>query len=106
MTENANKSLQPTPVGRLSSAFAVDIARPAWLSSRHHAPIASGADFFSGSCTASFWWWDFVSSRCGYEESRIVEDWWLDFFGRSSYFMFAACGYLDLFRMPEGFQIF
>jgi hypothetical protein len=28
-----NKSLQPTPVGRLSSAFAVDIAVPAWLSS-------------------------------------------------------------------------
>ena len=25
-------SLQPTPVGRLSSAFAVDIIRPAWLS--------------------------------------------------------------------------
>jgi hypothetical protein len=29
---SANKS-QPTPVGRLSSAFAVDIAHPAWLSS-------------------------------------------------------------------------
>jgi hypothetical protein len=28
-----NKSLQPTPVGRLSSAFAVDITHPAWLSS-------------------------------------------------------------------------
>ena len=28
-----NQSLQPTPVGRLSSAFAVDITRPAWLSS-------------------------------------------------------------------------
>src|SRR5208283_819999 len=28
-----NNSLQPTPVGRLSSAFAVDIAHPAWLSS-------------------------------------------------------------------------
>lgn len=27
-----NNSLQPTPVGRLNSAFAVDIARPAWLS--------------------------------------------------------------------------
>jgi hypothetical protein len=27
-----NNSLQPTPVGRLSSAFAVDIAAPAWLS--------------------------------------------------------------------------
>ncbi len=26
-------SLQPTPVGRLSSAFAVDIMGPAWLSS-------------------------------------------------------------------------
>jgi hypothetical protein len=26
-------SLQPTPVGRLSSAFAVDITAPAWLSS-------------------------------------------------------------------------
>jgi hypothetical protein len=30
---SANNSLQPTPVGRLSSAFAVDIASPAWLSS-------------------------------------------------------------------------
>ena len=29
----ANKSLQPMPVGRLSSAFAVDITAPAWLSS-------------------------------------------------------------------------
>lgn len=29
----ANKSLQPMPVGRPSSAFAVDIFRPAWLSS-------------------------------------------------------------------------
>jgi len=28
-----NNSLQPTPVGRSSSAFAVDIAAPAWLSS-------------------------------------------------------------------------
>ena len=28
-----NNSLQPTPVGRLSSAFAVDITAPAWLSS-------------------------------------------------------------------------
>jgi hypothetical protein len=28
-----NNSLQPTPVGRLSSAFAVDITTPAWLSS-------------------------------------------------------------------------
>jgi hypothetical protein len=28
-----NQSLEPTPVGRFSSAFAVDIARPAWLSS-------------------------------------------------------------------------
>jgi hypothetical protein len=27
-------SLEPTPVGRFSSAFAVDIAHPAWLSSR------------------------------------------------------------------------
>jgi len=30
----ANHSLQPTPVGRVSSAFAVDITGPAWLSSR------------------------------------------------------------------------
>jgi hypothetical protein len=30
---SANNSLQPTPVGRLGSAFAVDIIRPAWLSS-------------------------------------------------------------------------
>ena len=29
----ANNSLQPMPVGRLSSAFAVDILHPAWLSS-------------------------------------------------------------------------
>jgi len=28
----ANNSLQPAPVGRLSSAFAVDITGPAWLS--------------------------------------------------------------------------
>ena len=28
-----NTSLEPTPVGRLSSAFAVDIFHPAWLSS-------------------------------------------------------------------------
>jgi hypothetical protein len=28
-----NNSLQPMPVGRLSSAFAVDIRHPAWLSS-------------------------------------------------------------------------
>jgi hypothetical protein len=28
-----NNSLQPMPVGRLSSAFAVDITAPAWLSS-------------------------------------------------------------------------
>ena len=28
-----NKSLEPMPVGRFSSAFAVDITRPAWLSS-------------------------------------------------------------------------
>ena len=27
-----HKAPQPTPIGRLSSAFAVDIARPAWLS--------------------------------------------------------------------------
>ncbi len=27
-----NQSLQPTPVGHLSSAFAVDITGPAWLS--------------------------------------------------------------------------
>jgi hypothetical protein len=32
-TETPNKSLQPTPVGRLSSAFAVDILHPVWLSS-------------------------------------------------------------------------
>ena len=35
-----DQALQPTPVGRFSSAFAVDIARPAWLSSgryRHYA---------------------------------------------------------------------
>ena len=31
--ETPNNSLQPMPVGRLSSAFAVYIARPAWLSS-------------------------------------------------------------------------
>jgi hypothetical protein len=30
---SANNSLQPTPVGRFSSAFAVDITVPAWLSS-------------------------------------------------------------------------
>ena len=34
-----NKSLQPTPVGRLGSAFAVDIAAPAWLSSRRSAAL-------------------------------------------------------------------
>ena len=28
----SDNSLQPMPVGRLSSAFAVDIASPAWLS--------------------------------------------------------------------------
>jgi len=72
---------------------------------RHHGTIASRADFFSGSCAASFWWWDFVGSWCGYKESRIVEDWWLYFIGRSSYFMFAACGRIDLFWMAEGFQI-
>jgi hypothetical protein len=32
-TTPSNKSLEPTPVGRLSSAFAVDITSPAWLSS-------------------------------------------------------------------------
>ena len=32
-TKAANHSLQPTPVERLSSAFAVDILNPAWLSS-------------------------------------------------------------------------
>jgi hypothetical protein len=31
MTLPPNHSLQPTPVGRLSSAFAVDIIGPAWL---------------------------------------------------------------------------
>jgi len=29
----SNTALEPTPVGRLNSAFAVDIAAPAWLSS-------------------------------------------------------------------------
>jgi hypothetical protein len=33
MTMPPNNSLQPTPVGRLISAFAVDITGPAWLSS-------------------------------------------------------------------------
>jgi hypothetical protein len=28
----SNNSLQPTPVGAVSSAFAVDITCPAWLS--------------------------------------------------------------------------
>jgi hypothetical protein len=32
MKTQANKTLQPTPVERLSSAFAVDILNPAWLS--------------------------------------------------------------------------
>jgi hypothetical protein len=34
LTEPSNKSPEPTPVGRFSSAFAVDITHPAWLSSR------------------------------------------------------------------------
>jgi hypothetical protein len=33
VTTWSNNSLQPMPVGRLSSAFAVDIIAPAWLSS-------------------------------------------------------------------------
>ena len=37
ISQRSNKSLQPMPVGRLSSAFAVDIRHPAWLSSRRWA---------------------------------------------------------------------
>jgi len=33
MTKRPNNSLQPMPFGRFSSAFAVDIFHPAWLSS-------------------------------------------------------------------------
>jgi len=32
MTVPPNNALEPTPVGALSSAFAVDIIGPAWLS--------------------------------------------------------------------------
>ncbi len=32
MTVSPNQSLQPTPDGALSFAFAVEIAAPAWLS--------------------------------------------------------------------------
>jgi hypothetical protein len=37
MKRRHNHSLQPTQVGRLGSAFAVDILNPAWLSSSRYA---------------------------------------------------------------------
>jgi len=40
----SNKSLEPTPVGRSSSAFAVHVTGPAWLSSGRSATSARWFD--------------------------------------------------------------